>query len=60
MLMAYWLSVIEMNLMTCVQTLDKAVGILRGANTLGKGLNPTIFSPFIVTYEGRLGFLTLI
>ena len=35
----------EMDMVTQVQILDKAVCISHSANTLGKGMNPTILSP---------------
>ena len=42
-----------MELVTQVQTLDKAVCVLHHVNTLEKGMNPSGLSPVMGKYEGR-------
>ena len=46
--------------MTEVQILDEAVCISHSTNTLGKGVHPTILSPDMGKWSGRLDFLTLV
>ena len=48
--------VMEMDMANQVQILDKAVCLSYNANTLGKGMNPTILPQAM----GKLNFLTLI
>ena len=38
-------AIIEMNMLTSVQILNKAINISYSANTFRKGMNPTIFPP---------------
>ena len=45
MLVAWYLSLEEVDLAILVQSLNKAVSISQGINTLGKGLHPTILPP---------------
>ena len=40
--------------MTCVQILIKATCFSYGANTSGKGMNPTVFPPGPVTWGSRI------
>ena len=49
-----------MDMVTGVQILDEAVCISHNIYTLEKGMHPTIFSPAIDKYEGRLSYLTLV
>ena len=42
-----------------IQNLEVSVYISHSANTLRKGMNPTIFLTVMGKYEGRLGFLNL-
>ena len=41
----YWLSSLEMDMVTRVQTLDEIDCISHCTNTLGKGMNPIILPP---------------
>ena len=49
-----------MDLVTQVQILDEAVWISHSANTLGKGMNLTIFPSAMSIKQGRLSFLTFV
>ena len=44
-LVVIWLSSLEMHTVTRVQILDKAVRISHSANTLEKGMNPSLLLP---------------
>ena len=55
-----WLSSCEVDAVTRVQNLDKAVCISLSANTLGKGMNPAILTPAISKLEGTLSFLPFV
>ena len=48
-----------MDFSTRVQILDKAVCISHSANTLGKGINPYIFSPAMGKILGQAGLFNL-
>ena len=39
----------------CVQILNKTLSISHSANTLEKGMNPTILFPALSKQQGRLG-----
>ena len=46
-LMVSWLSLWKMDMATQVQILDEAVCISYSANTIVKGMNPTILPPLM-------------
>ena len=48
--LATQLTSLEMELATCAQILDEAVCVSLHANTIRKGMNPSVLSPAIVEY----------
>ena len=49
-----------MELMSQAQILDEAVCISLGANTFGKGMNPSVLPPAMSEEQDRLGSFALV
>ena len=58
-LVVSWISSLEMNRATWVQTLNEAVCISHSTNTLWKIMNPTFLPPAMGKIVGQTGILSL-